>query len=98
MKDSPPLFGGPGTTMYTSILFTHWEDDYDTLLTGLLDGPLALAQIHGELDRIVTEAGPALTEEPTLAGQSVTNEVSRLKSWWTARHAQLKTELQNHAP
>src|SRR5688500_1747751 len=43
MKDSPTLFGGPGTAMYTDVLFSHWEDDYDALLTGLLAGPLALA-------------------------------------------------------
>jgi hypothetical protein len=98
MKDSLQLFGGSGTTLYTSVLFTHWEDDYDVLLTGLLAGPLALAEIHAELDRALTVAGPALSADPTLEGQSPASEVASLKAWWTTRHAQLSSELQSHAP
>jgi hypothetical protein len=98
MKNSMPLFGGSGTTLYTDVLFTHWEDDYDVLLTGLLEGPLALAEIKSELDRALSVAGPALSADPTLAGQSVANEVSDLKAWWTTRHGQLTSELQSHAP
>jgi hypothetical protein len=53
MRGTPPIFGGPGMTLYTSILFTHWEDDYDALLTELLAGPLQLSAIEGELDGVV---------------------------------------------
>jgi CotH kinase protein len=98
MRDSLQLFGGSGTTLYTSALFTHWEDDYDVLLTGLLTGPLALGEIHSELDRALTLAGAALSADPTLDGQSPASEVDGLKAWWTTRHAQLTSELQNHAP
>lgn len=98
MKGSPALFGNSGTTLYTSVLFTHWEDDYDVLLTQLLSGPLALSEINAELDRVVTVAGPALESDPTLAGQSASSAVAGMKSYWTTRHAQLTSELQAHAP
>jgi hypothetical protein len=101
MNVSMSIFTGTnssGTPIYQDVLFTHWEDDYDVLLTGLLQGPLSLEQIHAELDRVVNVAGPAFEADPLLAGQSVTSEVSALKSWWTFRHAELITELQAHAP
>jgi hypothetical protein len=97
MKNFTALFGS-GSITYTSILFTHWEDDYDVLLTGLLSGPLALADIHAELDRVQSVAGAALSADPTVTGQSVSDEVSSLKAWWTTRHVQLSSELQAHAP
>lgn len=98
MRDTSPLFGGSGSTVYTSVLFTHWEDDYDRLLTGLLEDPLTLNAIHAELDQVVAVAGPALSGDPTLAGQDPGDAVGQLKSWWTTRHAQVTTELQNHLP
>ena len=98
MSNTTSLFGGTGSTLYTSVLFTHWEDDYDALLTGLLQGPLSLDNILFELDRVQAVAGTALSADPTVAGQSTTDEVARLRSWWIARHAQLTSELQSHAP
>lgn len=98
MKNPTQLFGGSGSTKYTSVLFTHWEDDYDALLTGLLQQQLSLTNILYELDRIERVAGAALSADPTVSGQSVADEVTSLKAWWTTRHAQLSSELQSHAP
>jgi hypothetical protein len=99
MKNSPALFGGPGTTLYTDVLFTHWEDDYDVLLTELLAGPLQLSAIDGELDRVLALAGAALDADPTVvAGDTTAGAVSGLKAYWEARHPQLSAELDAHAP
>jgi hypothetical protein len=98
MKESPPIFGGPGTTLYTSVLFTHWENDYDALLTELLAGPLQLSAIRGELDRVVVVAGAALDADPTGAGETTAGAVAGLNAYWGARHPQLTAELEAHAP
>jgi hypothetical protein len=101
MNVSMSIFTGTssgGVPVYQEVLFTHWEDDYDVMLTDLLEGALALRQIEAELDRVVSVAGPALSEDPRLAGQSVAGEVALLKTWWSTRHAELAAELQAHAP
>lgn len=100
MKDAaaPFFFGAQGTSLYTSVLFTHWEADYDALLTGLLAGPLQLAAIQGELDRVAAVAGAALDADPTVAGETTAAACAELGSYWSARHPQLMTELENHLP
>jgi spore coat protein H len=96
MHDTASIFGGTGSTLYTSVLFTHWEDDYDQLLTDLLAGPLAEAEIMAELDRAGDVAGAALDADPTFVGDASAAVVDELKSWWTARHAQVSAELAAH--
>jgi hypothetical protein len=96
MKDMPAMFGGAGTMLYTDILFTHWEDDYDALLTGLLEGPLTLATIHAELERAGSVAGAALDADPAIGGSASDAVVTDLKGWWATRHAQVQAELQAH--
>jgi hypothetical protein len=98
MKESPPLFGGSGTTLYTGVLFTHWEDDYDVLLTELLGGPLQLSAITSEIDRVGTVAGAALDADPTVSGETTADALGELKAYWSTRHPLLTTELENHAP
>lgn len=95
-RETPPLFGGTGTSMYTDVLFTHWEDDYDQLLTELLAGPLTVATIEDELDRVVTVAASALDADPVFIGSSTADAAADLESWWSARHAQLTGELDSH--
>jgi hypothetical protein len=97
MKDTPPIFGAPGTSLYTDVLFTHWEDDYDALLTGLLASELALPVIQAELDRVVAVAGGALDADPVIGGDAA-GAVATLQAWWSARHAQVTAELDAHAP
>jgi hypothetical protein len=96
MHDTDPVFGAP--SLYTSVLFTHWEDDYDTLLTGLLAGPLTIEAIHGELDRAQRVAGTALDADPSFAGESIAGEIETMKTWWSSRHTQISGEFANHAP
>lgn len=84
-----------GTTIFTDALFTHWEDDYAAILTDLLDGPLALEQIHGEIDRAVSVAGEALEADPHLDGAASAAGDS-MRSWWTARHAAVAEQVAAH--
>jgi hypothetical protein len=96
MHDTQPIFGASGTTVYTSVLFTHWANDYDVLLTGLLAGPLSTQAIDAELDRAQAIAGAALDADPSFVGDSIASSVSTMKSWWAARHAQISAELAAH--
>lgn len=96
MKDTPAIFGAPGDTVYTDVLFTHWEDDYDRLLTEMLDGPLAAAVIAAEIDRIDAVAVATLDADPVIGGDVAAAAVDDLRSWWTARHAQVSAELDAH--
>jgi hypothetical protein len=98
MKGTPPMFGGTGTTLYTSVLFTNWEDDYDQLLTELLAGPLVETAISGELDRAQSVAGAALDADPAFVGDAIADEVTKIKMWWATRHSQVSSELAAHAP
>lgn len=98
MGDSYDVFTGTvsgGTTAFTDVLYTNWEDEYDAKLTELLAGPLALSAIGLELDRVVTVAGPALEEDP-LVGGSASAARSALMSWWTTRHAAVTAQVDAH--
>ena len=48
------------TTIYTDILFTHWEDDYVAILTELLEGPLNAGWMDEELKLAGSVAGAAM--------------------------------------
>ncbi|MBZ0232371.1 MAG: CotH kinase family protein [Deltaproteobacteria bacterium] len=84
-----------GTTAFTDVLFTHWEDDYDALLTQLLAGPLSLDAITMELDRAVRVAGPALELDPFVGGSAGAARDAIL-DWWTARHADVSAQVAAH--
>jgi hypothetical protein len=98
MKNTSLLFGATGSTLYTSVLFTHWEDDYDELFTKLLAGSLSAQTVLAELDRVQTVAGAALDADPAFIGEPIADEIARMKAWWSARHAQITAELAAHAP
>lgn len=98
MSDNYDVFTGTvpgGTTMFTDVLFTNWEDDYDAMLTALLAGPLALVEIDREIDRAVRVAGSALEADP-LVGGSASGAGDDLKAWWRTRHAQVKAQVDAH--
>ena len=76
-------------TGFAAVLFTHWEDDYRALVAELLDGPLALPAIHGEIDRLDAAAGAAITA----AGGDAPAIIGALESWWTDRHAAAAGQL-----
>lgn len=84
-----------GVTMYTDVLYTNWEDDYDAILTGLLSGPLTLAAIHSELDRALAVAGAALDADPN-AGGGAAGAVTTLRDWWSTRHAAVTAQVDAH--
>jgi hypothetical protein len=81
-----------GTTMWSDVLFAHWEDDYRQLLQDLLTGPLALEVIEAELDRALEVGGPALDADPYLSG-SAAETIESLRSYWSTRHPQLRAEV-----
>ena len=84
-----------GTTVFTDVLFAHWEDDYDRILTDWLAGPLSLDAIHGEIDRAVDVAGGAMADDPN-GGGSAAAAGSDLKAWWDDRHAQVSQQVAEH--
>jgi hypothetical protein len=84
MSDDYDVFTGTvsgGTTVFTDVLFSHWEDDYDAILTAWLAGPLSLDVIEGEIDRAVEVAG---------------GNGGSLKEWWAARHAAVSEQVAAH--
>lgn len=97
-RQTPAIFGAPGTGLYTDVLFTHWEDDYDLLLTDLLTDTLTVEAVRGELDRVESVASAALEADPVFVGASTSETVDDFKTWWSARHAQVAAELDGHDP
>jgi hypothetical protein len=98
MMSSFNVFNGSvpgGTTMFTNVLFSHWNADYVRILTELLGGSLALAEIHAELARVEAVAASALDSDPAVDGDTA-SAVSALKAWWTSRHAEVTTQVQTH--
>lgn len=98
MADDYDVFTGTvsgGTTVFTDVMYTNWEDDYDQVLTELLAGPLALDEIHAEIDRAVTVAGPTLEADPYIEGTAAAAGED-LAAWWTARHAAVSAQVAGH--
>jgi hypothetical protein len=98
MRGAPSVFAPSSNALYTDVLFTHWEDEYDAMLTALLADALTEAGIHGELDRVVSVAGAALDADPTFVGEPAVDLVAELKAWWSARLVQVQAEVDAHAP
>jgi len=98
MKENDPIFGASMTPIYTDILFTHWEDDYDAILTELLEGPLNAKWMEEELMLAGSVAGPSLEADPFVAGASFADAASKLQGWWSARHAAIHQEVLSHQP
>jgi hypothetical protein len=92
----PPV--AEDSSPFRALLFTHWENDYDLLLTNLLQGPLAVTGMEGELDRVSHLAAEALATDPVLGGQPLDAALTTWSAWWRARHAQTTEELRQHAP
>jgi hypothetical protein len=80
---------------FHTVLFTHWEDDYDALLTAMVDGPLSVASVHAEMDRVVTIAGPTIDADPIIGGGAA-GIIAGLKSWYESRHAEVTQALAAH--
>jgi spore coat protein CotH len=78
---------------FTYILFDRWQDLYAEILAELLSGPLALARIQEEIDRALAVAGSSLESDPQYQGVSAAATAADLKSWWTARHADVASQL-----
>jgi hypothetical protein len=98
MKSDYDVFTGTvsgGTAVYTDVLFAHWEDDYDAILTSWLAGPLSIDAIHGEIDRAVSVAGDAMADDP-LVGGGASGAADDLKAWWTDRHAAVSDQVNAH--
>jgi hypothetical protein len=99
MRDDYDVFlgmdGAGATTLFTDVLFSNWEDDYDDILTGWLAGPLAIDVIRGEIDRAVAVAGDAMADDPVVGGGAASAGAS-LETWWTDRHAQVSQQVADH--
>ena len=99
MKRTYDVFTGTvpgGTTEYTDVLFSNWEDDYDRILTDLLADQLTLDVIHGELDRALIVAGSSLDADPFIEGGPAADAVQSLKDWWSARIPAVEAQVAAH--
>lgn len=80
-----------GTTQYTDVLFTNWQQDY----RGELQRVLSLvtpSAIEAELTRVDSVARDTLDADPYLDG--TTQEASEaLQSFWQARLAEVETRV-----
>lgn len=98
MQSGYDVFSGSvpgGVTFYKDVFYSNWEDDYDAILTSLLEGPLRLAAIEAELDLAIAVAGAALDAD-TLVSGSAASGASDLKSWWTSQHAAVSAQVAAH--
>ncbi|MBN1444398.1 MAG: CotH kinase family protein [Planctomycetes bacterium] len=95
MKDALNVFTS-FEAKYTDVLFTHWEDDYEGILTELLAWPLRLEAIHGEIDNLFSVAGDLLDSDPYLDGDSSAETRVKMRDWWSARHAQAAAQVAAH--
>ncbi len=95
MNKAPNVFTGLAAK-YTSVLFAHWEDDYDAILTELLAWPLRLEAIHAEIDALFAVAGALLDADPYLAGETSAETRVKLRDWWSVRHAQVAAQADSH--
>jgi spore coat protein CotH len=95
MRDSLNVFTRMAEK-YSDVLFTHWEDDYDLILTELIAGPLRLEAVHAEIEKAFSVAGADLEADPYLSGDSAPATRSRLRDWWSARHAAVTLQVNSH--
>lgn len=99
MKESFDVFtgggGGGGSGMYTDVLFSSWEGDYDAILTELLAGPLSLDAINGELARAEAVAADAFASDPYVS-ETMADAVSSLQAYWAQRHPAVQAMVDAH--
>ena len=99
MKESFDVFAGGGigggSGLYTDVLFSSWEGDYDAILTELLAGPLSVEAIDSELARADTVAASAFASDP-FASETMAEAVSSLQTYWTQRHAAVQAMVDAH--
>jgi hypothetical protein len=79
-------------TAYEPVLFTHWYGDYVAIMTELVETNAPASVVHAELDRALSVAGPSLDADPYVSG-GASSAVDDLKTWWTAREADVKAQL-----
>lgn len=87
MKDDD--FAMVQETAFAEALMPHFGDQYQAIAVELLAGPLALAEIHAEIDRVGEVAGAAIAN----AGGDPDAIVSELKTWWSERHALVSAQF-----
>jgi spore coat protein CotH len=80
-----------GTSRYVDMLFTHWREDYASVLNELVSSRLTLDVVLTEIDAILGVAGSALAADPWLTSDA--SEALQLKSWWTTQHAAVAASL-----
>ena len=86
------------STQFTRVLFTNWEDDYDAILTGLVDGQLSEDVVAGELERIRTIGAAAIDADPFLDSLDggADAEIDGLLAWWAARLPEVRAQVGAH--
>lgn len=98
MKEHFDVFAGGGggmTDKFTAVLFSHWEDDYDAILTDLLANALSLDAIDAEIARAETVAAGAFASDPYMNG-TMDSATSEMRIFWAERHAEVQAQVDAH--
>jgi hypothetical protein len=84
-----------GNSPFVDVLFPTWENDYAAILSELVTGPLSVAAIHAEADRLLLVAGDAIDADP-YRPEPAADMIDAVKTWWQARHASVMSQLAAH--
>lgn len=85
------VFAG-GESDFASVLLPTWEEDYAALVAELVQGPLSVAGIHAEADRLLSVAGDAIDADP-YRPETAEDMIGAVKQWWVTRHENVTAQL-----
>jgi hypothetical protein len=89
---------------YQETILNHPEfrTKYNEIMTELLDGPLAAAELHAFLTEAEKLLTPALLADPNNqignTPEAIADHFKELRDWVTNRHADVRRQLKNNGP
>ncbi|MGH9868139.1 MAG: CotH kinase family protein [Candidatus Polarisedimenticolia bacterium] len=94
---------GISQTEYQRVILNHpaFRTQYNAIMTGLLDGPLSEAALHGFLDGAEAVVALALAEDPYAgfgSGEAVSAHFAGLRGWVSQRIVNVKGQVQANQP
>ena len=88
------VFSGGGSE-FVNVLFPTWDNDYAAIVSQLTAGPLSVAGIDAEADRLLSAAGDAIDADP-YSPEPAQDMIGALKQWWATRHANVTAQVAAH--
>lgn len=86
---------------YQSVILNHptYRAQYNAIMLGLLNGPMASAMVNADLDNILPVVRDALLADPNSKISDPDAKIAALKQWVTAREANVRQQVQaNNTP